>query len=238
MRRVLAGMAMAGALAASLGSSAASSSGAGAWAGSYRLGRARQIFVTLPHKRALVALVAAHAELQSVPVARSGAHIHFAVPGRPAAVSFDGMIAKGIFSGTVRQAAARGTFSLRAGSAPSLGARGVYRVSGVVQAVVDDPYGPARIVDLDSGRVRALLEAGASLSIGSGFATSTPRTGTASFSASGWRIDGKRAGRVRVRQFEVRFRSGSVNLAGTLSIPPGAGKHADLEITRGRRRAN
>src|SRR4051812_7508719 len=235
MRRVLAGtaVAVAVALAASLGSSAASSSGAGAWTGSYRLVGADELSVTLDHKRALVALGAAHAELQSVPVARSGAHIHFAVPGRPAAVSFDGMIAKGIFSGTVRQGAARGTFSLRAGSAPSLGARGVYRVSGVVQAVVDDPYGPARIVDLDSGRVRALLEAGASLSIGSGFATSTPRTGTASFSASGGRIDGTRAARVRVRQFEVRFGSGSVNLAGTLSIPPGAGKHAAVAFVHG-----
>jgi pimeloyl-ACP methyl ester carboxylesterase len=233
MRRVLAGTAVTVALVATLWSSPASSSGAGAWTGRYRLVGADELSVTLDHKRALVALGAAHAELQSVPVARSGAHIRFAVPGRPAAVSFDGMIAKGMFSGTVRQGATRGTFSLHAGSAPSLGARGVYRVSGGVQAVVDDPYGPARIVDLDSGRVRALLEADASLSIGSGFATSTPRTGTASFSASGGRIDGKRAARVRVRQFEVRFRSGSVNLAGTLSIPPGAGKHAAVAFVHG-----
>src|SRR4051812_37933530 len=130
MRRVLVGTAVAASLFATLGSSPASSSGAGAWTGGYELVGADELSVTLGGKQALVALGAAHAELQAVPVARSGAHIRFAVPGRPAAVSFDGMIEKGIFSGTVRQGETRGTFSLRAGSAPSLGARGVYRVSG------------------------------------------------------------------------------------------------------------
>src|SRR6187551_753143 len=37
-------------------------------------------------------------------------------------------------------------------------------------AVVDDPYGPARLVDLSTGRVRALYPSGRTFSIGSGFA--------------------------------------------------------------------
>jgi dienelactone hydrolase len=232
--RVLAGAAVAVALVAVIGPSrAASASSSSAWTGSYKLVGAVELSVALSGTRALVALGAAHAELQSAPVTRAKGRIRFAVPGRPEAVSFDGAIVSGRFAGTVRQGALRGTFAMKAGSAPSLSARGLFAAGGGVQAVVDDPYGPARVVDLDSGRVRALYRAGPAFTIGSGFATAAPRTGTASLSATGGRIDGRQVTRVRVRQYEVRFKSGSATLAGTLSIPPGAGKHAAVAFVHG-----
>ncbi len=142
-------------------------------------------------------------------------------------------MAGGKLTGTVRQGALRGTFSARRGNAPSLVARGFYETGGGQTAVIDDPYGPARIVDLDSGRVRAIYPAGAGFSIGSGFATRAPSTGTARFGTGAAVIDGKQAARVGVRQLEVQFRSGGTRLSGTLLIPPGAGKHAGAVFVHG-----
>ena len=53
-------------------------------------------------------------------------------------------------------------------------AAGSVRLYGDGFAVVDDPYGPPRLVDLAAGRVHALYPAGTSFSIGSGFATAAP----------------------------------------------------------------
>src|SRR6478735_1229985 len=76
---------------------------------------------------ALVALGAAHADLQAVPLSTAGGRIRFQVPGRPAAVVFDGASANGKLAGTVRQGTLRGTFSANAGSGAGLVARGLYR---------------------------------------------------------------------------------------------------------------
>src|SRR5262245_20048499 len=123
----------------------------GSFVGSYRLGRPDEIAIIVSDARALVALGPGHASLQSVPVSDSGGRIRLSVPGRPGPLVFDGAIANGALTGTVAQGSVRGTFTARAGSAPELVARGVYAVGGVTQAVVDDPYGPARLVDLESG---------------------------------------------------------------------------------------
>jgi uncharacterized protein len=231
MKRLLAAGGLAILLAVG-GVASASSTASGSWAGRYTLVAPDDLSVTFTGTRALVALGAAHAEAQSVPVTTSGGRIRFTLPGRPA-LSFDGAIGSGRLAGSVRQGAVRGSFSARAGSGAGLLARGIYAGGGRMQAIVDDPYGPARIVDLDSGRVRALYGSGASFEIGSGFATRAPRTGTASFSAAGARIEGVAATRVRVRQLEVRFTSGGVTLAGTLSIPPGPRKHAAVAFVHG-----
>src|SRR5215217_16467 len=60
---------------------------------------------------------------------------------------------------TVGLGSGRGTFSLRRGQAPGVVARGLYGSDGRL-AVVDDPFGPARLVDLGSGEVHALYPAG------------------------------------------------------------------------------
>ena len=124
--------------------------------------------------------------------------------------------------------------SPRAGGAlPASSPAASSRAPTGAQAVVDDPYGPARLVDLESGRVRALYPAGATFAIGSGFATRSPVSGTAGFDVNGARIDGRAARRVGLRQLEVRFRSGATTLSGTLTLPPGAGKHAAVAFVHG-----
>src|SRR5690349_12420944 len=64
-------------------------------------------------------------------------------------------------------------------------AAGSIRLYGGSLAVVDDPYGPPRLVDLAAGRVNALYPAGRSFSLGSGFATPSPTRGRAVFDARG-----------------------------------------------------
>jgi len=233
MRRLLAGVAGLATLVAIVGVGTASPAANGTWVGRYTLGGGDELAVTLSGKQALVALGAGHADLQAVPLSTAGGRIRFQLPGRPAAVVFDGAIAKGKLAGAVRQGSLRGTFSARPGSGAGLVARGVYRAGSTNEAVVADPYGPARLVDLDSGKVRALYPAGAGFAIGSGFATRSPSTGTATFGPTSARIEGSTAKRIRVRQLEVRFRSRTATLAGTLSIPPGGGKHAAVAFVHG-----
>lgn len=100
-------------------------------------------------------------------------------------------------------------------------------------AVVDDPYGPARVVDLAAGRVHALYPAGGAFAIGSGFATPTPVRGRASFGARGATIGGRRVRLLSLRSIPVRFRSDGATLAGTLMLPPGGGRRAAVAYVTG-----
>ena len=100
-------------------------------------------------------------------------------------------------------------------------------------AVVDDPYGPPRLVDLAAGRVHALYPAGPSFSLGSGFATPTPTRGRALFDARGATIAGRRVSLLRLRSIPVRFRSDGATLAGTLLVPPGSGRRAAVAYVTG-----
>lgn len=233
MKRLLVGVGVLVALAALGGEAGGTRTATGSWIGTYSLGGPGQFSLAVSGKRAFVALGVGHADLQSVPLVASGAKLRFQLPGRPSPLVFDGAVSGGRMKGTVRQGALRGTFSARAGNAPALLARGFYATSGGQTAVVDDPYGPARIVNLDSGRVRALYQAGTGFLIGSGFATRSPSTGTIRFGTGSAFLDGKPAARVGVRQLEVQFRSGSAWLSGTLLIPPGAGKHAGAVFVHG-----
>ncbi len=100
-------------------------------------------------------------------------------------------------------------------------------------AVVDDPYGPPRLVDLNAGRVHALYRSGPSFSIGSGFATPAPAHGRARFDTRGAVIAGKRFRLLPVRTIPVRFSSDGATLAGTLMLPPGPGPHAAVAFVTG-----
>src|SRR5262245_17745475 len=172
---------------------AAAGSETGSWTGTYRLGGLDDVTVTVAGGRALVALGAGHAGLQSVPVSTSDGHVRFRVPGRPQAIVFDGAVSGPRLAGTVRQGATHGTFALRSGADANLTSRGLFATPAGVDAVVDDPYGPARLVDLDSGRVRAMAPSGAGFALGSGFATLTPTTGSARFGERTATIEGRRA---------------------------------------------
>jgi uncharacterized protein len=107
------------------------------------------------------------------------------------------------------------------------------RLYGHGLAVVDDPYGPPRLVDLNAGRVHALYRSGSSFSIGSGFATATPARGRARFDARGAVIAGKRLRLLPLRTIPVRFSSKGATLAGTLMLPPGPGRHAAVAFVAG-----
>ncbi len=100
-------------------------------------------------------------------------------------------------------------------------------------AVVDDPYGPARLVDLSTGRVRALYPSGRTFSIGSGFATPTPVRGRAHFDAHGATIGSRRVRLLPLRSIPVRFRSDGATLAGTLMLPPGGGRRGAVAYVTG-----
>jgi uncharacterized protein len=191
----------------------------GSWTGTYVLGRLDAITLTLGGGRATVALGPGHAGRQTVPASVRNGRVRFTLPGVPP-VAFDGRLRGRRLLGTVGQGGARGPFSLRRGSAPGLLARGFYEVAGHGYAVAG-----GRLLDLESGEVHGLYANGGRFVVGSGFAARSPVRGTARFDATGAVLPAGRATRVPMRQLEVRFRSGRNVLAGTLTLPPGAGPH-------------
>jgi len=100
-------------------------------------------------------------------------------------------------------------------------------------AVVDDPYGPPRLIDLGAGRVHALYRSGSAFSIGSGFATPAPSRGRVRFDARGATVAGRRVPLLGLRSIPVRFRSDGATLAGTLLLPPGSGRRAAVAYVTG-----
>jgi dienelactone hydrolase len=204
----------------------------GSWTGTYSFGGEDSVtFVAaVAGRRATVALGAGHASAQSVAFSGTGGRIRFQLPGRPSPLVFEGRLRKGRIDGSVRQAGRRGAFHARRGSAPRLFAQGMYADA---LAVVDTPFGAPRLLDLDTGEVHGLYARGSAFDIGSGFATRAPAIGVASFGATSARIGDRPAQRLRLRQLEVRFRSGGVTLAGTLTIPPGPGRHPAVAFVHG-----
>ena len=205
----------------------------GAWVGTYTLGGPGQIAFDIGGGRASVALGFGHADLQTVPASSAGGRVRFRLPGRPGPMEFDAKVVGGKLVGTVAQGKARGAFTAKPGAGAALRARGFYGPGKETLAVVDDPYGPARLVDIVNGGVRALYPAGSAFAIGSGFATRTPTTGMAQFGPTSARIEGRPLTRWRHRQFEVRFRSGDAMLSGTLTLPTGPGRHAAVAYVLG-----
>jgi pimeloyl-ACP methyl ester carboxylesterase len=205
----------------------------GWWTGNYTLTGPGTLTVELKGNRATLALGLGHAGVQVVPAQVDGQRVVFRLPGRPSPVVFEGAVIGDRFSGTVRQGALRGTFHARRGENRSLVAAGLYSTRDGALAVVDDPYGPERIVDPDSGAVNALYPSGAAFSIGSGFATRLPSRGVARFGVVRGVVAGSPVRRQAVRQLEVRFGSGDAVLSGTLTLPGSPGRHAAVAFVAG-----
>jgi dienelactone hydrolase len=205
----------------------------GSWTGTYSLGGKDAISVSFTGSRAVVALGVGHAEAQAVPFSVRGVRLRFQLPGRPDPVVFSGTVRGQAIEGTVHQGKLQGSFRLHRGAAAGLVARGSYATSNGRLAVVDDPYGPARLLDTDSGEVHGLFPSGSGFVVGAGWSTRTPQAGTARFDAAGGVIRDARATRVPAGQLEVRFSSAGAMLAGTLTIPAGAGTHAAVAFVHG-----
>ena len=199
----------------------------GSWTGTYTLHRLDSITLTLSGGRATVALGPGHAGLQTVRASVRNGRVRFSLPGVPP-VAFDGKLRGRRLVGTVRQGTLRGTFTLGRGSAPGLLARGQYDLGGHGYAVAG-----GRLLDLETGEVHGLFPNGKGFEVGAGFATRAPTRGTASFDGTGGTLPAGRATRVPTRQLEVRFRSGRVTLAGTLTLPPGPGPHPAVAWVHG-----
>ena len=122
---------------------------------------------------------------------------------------------------------------LKRGATPELEARGFFGTGADARAVVDDPNGPPRLLDLPTGRVRGLFPAGAGFSVGSGWSTAAPSTGVARFTPQAAVVEGRTLARRPLRQLEVRFRSAGALLAGTFTIPPGRGRHPAVAFVSG-----
>ena len=205
----------------------------GSWIGRYRLGGPGTVALSITGSTAVVALGAGHADAQSVHVVRRGPRVRISLPGRPTALTFAARVSRKTLRGSVTQGSARGTFSARHGTSPRMFARGVFSVGDRRVGVVDDPYGPARLVDLDTGEVHGLYGAGPAFTIGSGFANRDPATGMARLAFGGGTVAATSATRIALRQLEVRFPSGGATLSGTLTLPAGGGRHAAVAWVHG-----
>jgi uncharacterized protein len=233
MRTSLAVLSVAISLTVAAGAPSMPQAVSGAWTGTYSLRGEDSVTFVVAGRRATVALGAGHASAQSVAFSGTNGRIRFQLPGRPGPLVFEGRLRKGRIAGSVRQAGRRGVFNARHASAPRLLAQGMFDAGGDGFAVVDTPFGAPRLVDLGSGEVHGLYGRGSAFDIGSGFATRAPSGGVASFGATAARIGDRPAQRLRFRQLEVRFQSGGVSLAGTLTIPPGPGRHAAVAFVHG-----
>jgi uncharacterized protein len=208
-------------------------SSTGSWVGTLTLGGSTEFGVAIEGRRATVALGVGHAGAQTVALSARGTAVQFELPGRPGSLFFALRVEAGALVGTVSQGRARGSVSARRGPFPSLLARGLYAGGGETVAVVDDPYGPARLVGLGTGAVHAVYPQGGAFRIGAGFATREPAVGSARFDATGAVLSGARKARVRVRELEVRFPSAGATLSGTLTLPAGPGRHPAVAWVHG-----
>lgn len=212
------------------GPSAAAAPSGGTWAGAFRLPAvADPVNLSVDLGRGLVVLGAGHPPLTRTSFRRDGTRIRFTVPGRPAVV-FDGRLSGTRLTGTVRQGAARGSFSLGRGALREDRALGAYRLASGKTLGVFGADGPRIGVVLEDDELRGLFRTGPGrFDVGSGWGVRGTPVGQAQLDESGGTWRGERAERLPVRTLEVRFGG----LAGTLWIPAGPGRHAGVAIAHG-----
>ena len=163
------------------------------------------ISVDVHGSTATVALDRGHAASTAVHVTLRGTRIRFTFPG---GLAFDGVIGR---TGTVRHGGVKGTFRLRRGVSRALERFGLFRAAdGDVVAVNQATGFPQWLVELPGGSVHGI---GASGSVGL-LLGETAGNGTVAADAGGLRWQGKRYGRVPLRQREVRIGA----IAATLTL--------------------
>jgi uncharacterized protein len=213
----------------------------GTWVGTFSLPSARAqvpIAVDLRGTTALVTMGAGHPAETAVRARRTPGRLRFSLPGRPAPVSFDGVLRGRTMRGIVRHGATRGTFVLRRGATGDLGIPALYAFPGGRHLVVADGFFGRNALELDAGFLHLLTRTSAGrYTIGAGVGDRTP-VGLAAFDGGGatWAPEGRaeeRAVRVALRQEEVRVRSGSATLGCTLTIPPGGGTRPGVAFAHG-----
>ncbi len=182
------------------------------WVGTYAL-PAKAAPVAIAVHAGVVSLGPGHASATPVTVTISGRRIRFTLPAN---VVFDGTRSGSRITGTVRQGALRGTFSLRRGTDTILSLLGVYSSAAGEGAAVTEADGlPPTLIELPSGAVHGV---GAALTVGDRLGD-TSGNGAIATDATGFTWKGTHYSRVALRQREVRVGT----LAATLTLPPGAG---------------
>jgi dienelactone hydrolase len=150
--------------------------------------------------------------------------VRFALPG---AVVFDGVVKGRTITGSVIQGRVRGTFRLARGTSRTLSLYGLYRsAAGGADVTIVRAHGfTPWLVELPAGRVHGI---GPSLSVGTRLGD-TSGNGRLDVDARGLRWNGVRYDRVALRQREVRIGA----IAGTLTLPPGAGPFPAVAMVHG-----
>lgn len=214
----------------------------GIWSGTYTLpaGRAAApLSIQVARGAATVSLGSGHATA-TVPARLVRGRLRLRLPGRPAPVVLDARVRRRALSGSVRQGALRGSFrAARRRALPLTPFLGDYAAPTGPLALVSIGFGnPPWLLDLDSGDLRMLRGSPPRLAVGSAVKVAAPGNGTLALAPAGF--DWTRAGgtvvhadRLPLRRLEVRFPSGAATLAGTLTLPAGAGPFAAVAIVHG-----
>jgi dienelactone hydrolase len=210
----------------------------GSWRGTFTLPRALPFSVELKGTKATVTLPAGHAAPAVVTARLNGTRVRFALAGRPTALAFDGRLRKGVLSGTVSQAGLRGSFTLRPGKPLDTAVLGVYRLDSGHAVSVVIAGGRRLFLDYDADEIRGLFpKQGATWDVGAGLGVRDPVAGSVHFDHDGIALslhdEIRHGARLEVGQTEVRFRSGGVTLAGTLTLPAGPGKYPAVALVHG-----
>ena len=239
MRALAAALVVAAALASNAGGAASPN---GTWRGTFSVSAgvgAVALSVEIRGGRATVVLGADHPTETVARVTRRGATVRFAVPGRPTPLRFEGRLRGRTVSGRVTQAGLAGSFQLRRGAHLDARSLGLYALpDGRSLAVTENSFAGRTALLLDDGEVHKLTRLRAGVyEVGAGFGVRVPAAGQLRF--SGRSVTGRFGGldvagtRVAFRQEEVRFRGLGGSLAGTLTLPPGAGPHPAMTFAHG-----
>jgi uncharacterized protein len=232
-RRAVMGLAALALVVAAPSSGASSTNFSGTWRGTFSLPTPTPFSLQVAGKRATVTLPAGHPAPVTVAAYISGTRLHFALPGRPTSVAFDGHLRGGTYAGKVKQAGVLGTFTLRRGKALDTAGLGVYRLDSGHAVSLTVPGDLPLLVDYDADEVHGVY----GNVVGAALGVRDPAAGSLRFArnAVDLSLNGKttHGARVAARQLEIRFRSGGAMLAGTLTLPSTPGPHPGVVMVHG-----
>jgi len=210
------------------------------WSGGFTLPLSAQpvaLTVLESGASAVVSLGPGHATGVQTSLARSSGRFGFSLPGRPWPLVFSGTATASTVTGSVRQGATAGRFRLARVARPPLDSvLGLYRLaSGHVLGLVDyRRLGlPVWAVDYSTGSFRALSGTPGVLRAGPTVLRTAPTVARGTVANGRLTWQGARATRLPVRQYEIRFPSAGVTLAGTLTVPATPGRHPAVAVVHG-----